>query len=133
MREILFRGKRIDGSGWVCGDLIRTHPCECHIVNADLDDYNNIIFCFEDYVDYKTVGQSTGLLDKNGKKIFEGDIVRRYHSNRHYDLMMITWYEECAHFVLATSDDFYYCESLMNAHRYCEVVGNIYDNPEFLE
>ena len=132
MRKILFRGKTLDGF-WVRGDLIRTSPCECHIVTADLDDYNNITFSFEDFVDCKTVGQYTGLIDKNGKGIFEGDIVRYQRGIDRFELMIVVWNEGTASLVLAYSKDMNYYETLMNTKYYCEVIGNIHDNPELLE
>ena len=131
MRKILFRGKTLDGF-WVRGDLVKTNPCECHIVTADLDDYNNIVFSFEYFVDYKTVGQYTGLSDKNGNGIFEGDILRYQRGFDHYDSMIVVWNENTASLVMAYSNDMYYYETLMNTHYYCEVIVNIHDNPELL-
>ena len=69
MREILFRGKRVDNGEWVEGLLARYNP---KFPSANILDEFEILTP----VKTKTIGQYTGLKDKNGKKIFEGDIVK---------------------------------------------------------
>lgn len=72
MREILFRGKRVDNGEWVCGYLYRLserlNPF-IMLVNSNAESHEVIL---------ETVGQFTGLCDKNSTKIFEGDVVRFY-------------------------------------------------------
>lgn len=125
MREILFRGKRYNGE-WI-------YDSETYIRDGDgiwlSDDDLNVVQVQED-----TVGQYTGMKDKNGEKIFEGDIVK-YSTT--CEIFTVAWHGSFAEFVISElqkpnkatrgSKDMY----LVN--RYCEVIGNIYDNPELLE
>ena len=135
MREILFRGKRIGTGEWVDGLIVKTNNCSVFIVN-EADEYGCGI-CIQESsldknyeVDPSTVGQFTGLTDKNGQRIFESDIVR-YMKN---DVMVVVWNNESASFVGAYSAiNFNYCATLINGHMYLEVIGNIHDNPELLE
>lgn len=123
MREILFRGKRLDDGEWVDGYLYITHNGE-HEISIYNDEVNIERWTHE--VDPSTVGQYTGLKDKNGKKIFDGDIVKRVG-----DKCVVKWTEEDAKFIIIgsmTKLDFSLCFA-----EHLEVIGNIHDNPELLE
>ena len=122
MREILFRGKRTDGGEWVYGYIYQDGLIGCNIfqTNPHLAAY---------IVDPSTIGQYTGLTDKNGKKIFEGDIVLRH------DKKAEVRYQP-SEFVLVFPDNPYpQCGLLTTSYlnEGIEVIGNIHDNPELLK
>ncbi len=126
MREIKFRGKKINTGKWISGDLSNTSRGVAIIENNGGD---SIV------VNAETLGQFTGLKDKNGKAIYEGDIVKRFDEIGHIDFRSGKF---CA--VMTDEDTGYdYCGDIIedviendkNADT-IEVIGNIYDNPELL-
>ena len=136
MREILFRGKRKDNSAWVEGDFC--HPCNIVFVAIGYDEVlgQKDVPILHDYaVIPETVGQYTGITDKNGKKIFEGDIVSErppmnaiaYIGYVAYDDELAVW-----RFIIK-NDTKFNCVLLGSYSTSYTVIGNIHDNPEFLE
>lgn len=130
MREILFRGKRTDNGEWVKGFYVCI-PDTHYIMTGKFDSLTNGIINSEAYkVDPSTIGQFTGLTDKNGVKIFEGDIVR-YGDTIHS--VVFEQRNGTAYFGLIYSP----FETLPFGHyqdlKQIEVLGNIHDNPELLE
>lgn len=142
MREILFRGKRIDNGEWVEGSFLldgeahrplgKDHLPFSNSYIVPETDLENIDTVFSDgsyylrtegyHVIPETVGQFTGLTDKNGKKIFEGDIIEWDElewGDKHRELV-----EWDYNLFAIRKDDW---------GEWCEVIGNIHDNPELLE
>ena len=128
MREILFRGKtKVYNKwvyGWYCGKILNHDMHSTEESSQIIDDKTLYWHTCEP----ETCGQFTGLTDKNGKKIFEGDIVR----NGNYT-MIVVLYDFHAAFMLAFRVDGDYFEAISNSHICLEVIGNIHDNPELLE
>lgn len=131
MREILFRGKRLDNGEWVYGSY---YHCCGTAYGATFIVVND--FGFIEVIPH-TVGQYTGLTDKNGKKIFEGDIVQYQPEYEIYPLRSFVAYAvhrfNYPAFDLDKHD--FEANGLQCAHEECgcEVVGNIHDSPKFLE
>lgn len=121
MREIVFRGKRTDNGEWVYGDL--THSVY-KIGDTCVGKYGSEIGMHQ--VDPATVGQYTGLTDKNGILIFEGDVV----AYRDYGNLAVAWDDGA--FQLMREDTFY---DMLDHYTIgvAVVVGNIHDNPELME
>lgn len=138
MREILFRGKDIISGEWITGFLVDGNHIGC--------------FVEANPIRPETVGQFTGLTDKNGKKIFEGDIVRFtwehcvlsspggyfiYPSGTVFEVRCL----ESGYMLCKAGDNANYPNAngkvanyvFWNFHIGLEVVGNIYDNPELLD
>ena len=142
-REILFKAKRTDNGEWVEGYICK-HPSsvqvgECspwyiHVPPVDPDDNGGVY-----NVEPETVCQYTGLTNKNGKKIFEGDILRiskksdgmggYYFPPLEYPVNVSVKFDLCAYMWETIGDEKYYI-SFPDAwcHYECEVIGNIHDN-----
>lgn len=142
-REILFRGKRLDNNEWLYGSHF-TDSGEDYIIPQNLLGIND----YEEYqVDQNTVGQFTGLRDKNGRKIYEGDVVRRKDSAYGMeDIGVVKFDCSLGAFVLESenrgrtyravfkkgfSDNDGKC-TIEGTYSY-ELLGNVYDNPELLK
>lgn len=135
MREILFRGKRTDNCEWAYGAPTKDNHGEMVMVEStfECEEYNcRGANCL--YVDENTVGQYTGLTDKNGKRIFEGDILRlAYHPEED---VIIEWHDGRFNFRKRNHPKDYGYERLccvQIAVSHLRVIGNIYDNPELLK
>jgi len=140
MRDILFRGKRIDNGEWIQGHYGGYTLMSGVTINAISVPYKNSIggsLCYD--VDSTTVGQYTGLTDKNSKKIFEGDIIKivpDYDYSDDYSISKVYSYNGI--FCVDYHGDDFDSTALGFLNDYLpdgdfEVIGNIYDNPELLE
>lgn len=137
-REILFRGKRVDNDEWAEGYFFKIWN-RTYLLWGMTGDVPNMV-----EVKPETVGQYTGLTDKNGKKIFEGDIVCLDYNNKmlstgdvqfDYGVFGVEWtsFKKNKGMVGGFGQ-------LHNLRRFddgladrIKVIGNIYDNPELLE
>ena len=124
MREILFRGKTPDGF-WVEGYLV------CHHTFDSVQIVFNSTYAGSREVIPETVGQYTGLTDKNGNKIFEGDIVRTTFDDYDTKNLICSWNEYNLEFALSCYG-FDIGLGYMVSYN-LEVIGNIHDNPELLK
>lgn len=137
MREILFKAKRTDNGEWVAGflfyqiwDGVKIYCIGCEPIHGSY--YGDIVGCWFE-VDEETVCQYTGLTDKNGKKIFENDVVR---DSAGFESVVKYSYFNCG----CCDDVFGYALEGQNVRFYygidgdeykcdIEVVGNIHDRP----
>ena len=129
MREIKFRGKRINNDKWLYGDLIHDNVGGCYVFPIDC-----AALYKENAILPETLGQHTGLKDKNGKEIYEGDIVKSIGGKIGYVVFLA---QEMGYVVVWDN-----CDTRLG-HRNrgggygddlsIEVIGNVYDNEELLK
>ena len=158
MREILFRAKRTDNGEWIEGYYAKqsNHACFAHELKYQHFIFKDVCLDFnlgglqEFEIIPETVGQYTGLTDKNGVRIFEGDILRGFeypfcsNINGEFNYFAeIVWFDNSSAFGIYTfknpksnvrgisEGNTDYLE-YFNADKW-EVIGNIHDNPELLE
>lgn len=125
MREILFRGKT--STEWVYGDLRHLNDGRVAIRK------DGEIYPYE--VIPETVGQYTGLTDKNGKRIFEGDIIEFTDDIGEKSLHIVQWSDDYSGWATQDADMKYTAETMDHwddCREWYEVIGNIHDNPELL-
>lgn len=153
-RDILFRGKRISDGEWVYGHYLEDKRFNSHIIFGFINDkmnYNELeIMQYE--VDPKTVGQYTGMKDRNGTRIFEDDIIevkselcsnfgRKPTGTFDIHTIKVIWYKTGwgyeqiynkrwnKHWNLKGDKS----DIILECLKYYEVIDNIYDNPELLK
>ena len=132
MREILFKGKRIDNGEWVVGQYVNT----CYPGNGKETGHFIVVYPNEYHEIYtSTLCQFTGLCDKNGKKIWENDICDR--KEKYPEVVKMTKGDWTLDYSYAIGRDYgnSYCNLgfYVNERKCVEVVGNIFDNPELLQ
>jgi uncharacterized phage protein (TIGR01671 family) len=147
MREILFRGKCVDTGNWCEGQYIHLHKTTyCFKEDYERNPNNDIHqIVFERMMDWglpnhhlrtdvmpETVGQYTGLTDKNGKKIFEGDIVKTDKFNTPNKFYVIKYDLLLGAFIGKDNGTMYFTTFDGDSELF-EIIGNIHDNPELLK
>lgn len=124
----LFRGKREDNNEWVTGDLMQWSDGTIRIcVESGVDEKTTVTVIPE------TVGQCTGLKDKNGKMIYEGDIVKGLF-NFGLEIMSVCTFKDGAFGLTAKQCGAYHFSAFISiCNVQYEVIGNIHDNPNLLK
>lgn len=143
MREILFKAKRKDNGEWVEGTPVFYKDGSMTLI--DVNEYKSVGYHIlnNGYLDRNTLCQYTGLTDKTGNKIWENDIVKRYNANGdEWRISKIVWADhslnmgwciEDVKILTEYSNRLFKVGFDVNDTEKCEVIGNIFDNPELLE
>lgn len=143
MREIIFRGKRVDNVEWIYGDILTSAGYSEKVWISERKQLYDGEICGVGATEViqSTIGQYTGLTDNNGEEIFEGDIVKDKKGNL-YTVEYGAYYpSHYASFICQMYGDKIYGFYLKcNGEDYVipekpqvEIIGNIFDTPEFVE
>lgn len=133
MREILFRGMRADNNKWIEGSLIVDYPCCKNKVDESVKQYFILDLKTSDekvksiQVIPETIGQYTGLIDKNGKMIFEGDILSTCFG------IGVVKYTKGIFIIVLIEHEKEQHTTLFSISNNGKIIGNIHDNPELLK
>ena len=136
MREILFRGRHIVGKGWCAGDLINTKGAIPPYMPMIMQTVRKTGEAMAVDVDPDTIGQYTGLKDKNGRRIFEGDIVRDMDGATYpvvwggtgFYLRYDPPHAHGMEYELLPLCNYWHAHGPI-----IEIIGNIHDNPELMD
>ncbi len=134
MREILFRAKRIDNGEWIQGYLWSGNDSSYiipHSLGINYYEKEKRMMAFSSEVNIETVCQYTGLADREGRKIFEGDVIVIPHSDKKGFPAEVRYRELDSWFCIDRTN--YVPISLNGVQYWGEVVGNVFDNPELIE
>lgn len=132
MREIKFRGKRLDNGEWESGDLLENqgrnfiYHATSESTIEDNDDGRIVVVAVE--VDPATVGQYTGLKDKNGEEICEGDVL----TDKFGSIGVVEW-RNCGFVVNFGDVDIFLISDCFDDSYQMWAIGNMHDNPELLK
>lgn len=129
-----FKAKRKDDGEWVFGGLSYCKKTNAYFITNMGKDHISYIG-FHQEVDSNTICQCTGLKDKNGRVIWENDIIKHYNDETHsesYCTGTVLWDENYAGFY-RISNEYGLSKPRISSDCIYEVIGNVFDNPELLE
>ena len=127
MKEIKFRGKRLDNGEWIEGDLLRMNGHWFIFPDpapGGIDKYE---------VDPATVGEFTGLKDKNGKEFYEGDVMEIPETEFNAEIIGRVLFEEDAYYIIPLRGGHLWGLHWSLRKHDAKIIGNIHDNPELLK
>lgn len=127
MREIKFRGKRLDNGEWIEGDLLRMNGHWFIFLDPAPEGIDKYA------VDPATVGEFTGLKDKNGKEIYEGDVMEIPETDFNAEIIGRVLFEEDAYYIIPLRGGHLWGLHWSLRKHDAKIIGNLHDNLELLK